>query len=317
MSYSSLDLGSLSLLIFVVIVSCCVGTLLSCWWMRSISPPTYQYCASCAHHLGVLSLDQAVITDGVVARPVQGHSGTFQRLGMQTNRPVMGLEVGHLETRPLSPTPADEVDSRNDAVKAKDNLKYNEVTRKNLKHCQVSPSSAEVLARRDTVQSFPAGYRMSRRTLVFPSQSQQSEDFVISTEGRGEGGKKSTATSLSNTIVGGEEEDMLDKETKQRQVVRRSISARKEKSKLGLLRRQEDAGLTSQSEDERGCAGFRLNRKPSRTVSQSGNKRSAIVAGFDNPGYVGTSDAIEAVSAPGYQNLPNIHFSPRTREGNA
>merc|ERR1712142_648913 len=132
-----------------------------------------------------------------------------------------------------------------------------------------------------------------------------------------EGKEYSTASSLANTIVGGEEEDLIGINTKQMQVVRRSISARKEKFKLILLRRQEDAGLTSQSEDERGGAGFRLNRKPSRTVSQSGNKRSAIVAGFDNPGYVGTSDAIEAVSAPGYQNLPNIHFSPRTREGNA
>lgn len=311
MPYSTLDFGNLSLLIFVIILSCCVSTLLSCWLMRSISPHTYQYCASCAHQLGVLSFTQTVITDGIVARPVQGHAGTSQRLGMQTTRPVMGLEVGHLQTRPLSPTPADEVESRNDELKAEDNIKYNEVMRKSSKHCQVSPESAEVISRKDTVQSFPVGYRMSRRTLVFPSQSEQSVDLILREK---EGKEYSTASSLANTIVGGEEENLIGKNTNQRQVVRRSINARKEKFKLILLRRQEDAGLTSQSEDKRGGAGFRQNSKPSRVANQVGKR--AVVDGFNNPGYDGTSDANKEMSGPGYQNLPSIHFSPRSREGN-
>ena len=162
------------------------------------------------------------------------------------------------------------------------------------------------MARKDTVQSFPVGYRMSRRTLVFPSQSEQSVDLILREK---EEKEYSTASSLANTIVGGEEENLKGINTKQRQVVRRSINARKEKFKLILLRRQEDAGLTSQSEDERGGAGFRQNSKPSRVANQVGKR--AVVDGFNNPGYDGTSDANKEMSGPGYQNLPNIHFSPR------
>jgi len=305
-----MDMGSLTLLVFVVIISCCIGTLLSWWWMRSISPPTYQYCASCAHQLGVLPPDQAVLTDGVVARPVQGQAGTFQRLGMKTARPGMGLEVGHLETRPL-PTPAEEVEEKNEDEKA---VKDNEVMRKGVKQYMISPGSAEVLARKNTVQSFPAEYRMSRRTLVFPSQSHNSSVLGLSTEGEVVEEKESSSVSSPHTIVGveaeeGEEETKIG-DTKQRQVVRRSVSARKEKSKLSLLRRQEDAGLTSQSEDERGGLARKI-RRHSRAASKAGSDKATVVNGFDNPGYVATSDTQEGVSGPGYQNLPNIHFSPR------
>jgi len=310
MSNPTLDMGSLSMLVFVVIISCCIGTLLSWWWMRSISPPTYQYCASCAHQLGVLPPDQAVLTDGVVARPVQGQAGTFQRLGMKTARPGMGLEVGHLETRPL-PTPAEEVEEKNEDEKVS---KDNEVKRKGVMQYMISPGSAEVMARKNTVQSFPAEYRMSRRTLVFPSQSHNSSVLGLSTEGEVVEEKKSSSVSSPHTIVGleaeEEEEGRKTGDTKQRQVVRRSISARKEKSKLSLLRRQEDAGLTSQSEDERGGLA-RHSRRHSRAASKAGSDKATVVAGFDNPGYVATSDTQEGVSGPGYQNLPNIHFSPR------
>ena len=311
MANSTMDMGSLSLLVFVVIISCCLGTLLAWWWMRSILPPTYQYCAACAHQLGVLPPDQAVVTDGVVARPVQGQAGTFQRLGMKTTRPGMGLEVGHLETRPLSPTPAEEVDEKSDKKKSS---KGNEMTRKDVKQYMISPGSAEVMARKNTVQSFPTEYRMSRRTLVFPSQSHNSSVLGLSTEGEVENHKKSSSGSSPYTVVDAEEDEVqVNKvgDIKQRQVVRRSVSARKEKSKLSLLRRQEDAGLTSQSEDERGCLALRQSRRHSRAASKAGSDKAVVVDGLDNPGYVATSDTQEGVSGPGYQNLPNIHFSPR------
>ena len=195
-----------------------------------------------------------MLTDGVVARPwlgcaqagqagqagAQAQAGTFQRLGMKTARPGVGLEAGHLETRPLSPVPGEE-EGRRDCVED------GGVKRRSVKQ-QMSPASAEVLARRDTVRDFGAGSRMSRRTLVFPTQSQHS----LSTGGGWKEGEKSSSfNSPSNTIEGAEEEEevsqgRIEKDIKQRQV-RRSVSARKEKSKLSLLRKQEEAGLTSQS----------------------------------------------------------------------
>jgi len=277
MSSSSLDLGSLSVLVLVVVMSCCVATLLSWWWMMSISPPTYQYCASCAQQLGVLPHAQAVL------QGLYGQAGTFQRLGMDTARPGMGLEVGHLETRPLSPVPGEEEEVEGRVC--------GDYRRESVKQ-HLSPASVEALARKKT-----AGYRISRRTLVFPSQS------LPSMQGGGEEEKSSI-----NTIVGADEEagDRSVKNTKQRQV-RRSVSARKEKSKLALLRRQEDAGLTSQSEDERGrVEGGRQSRRNKVAAS-----RAVVSVGCDNPGYVPTNSEAENMvptgpHPPRYQNLPNM-----------
>ena len=82
MSGTSLDLSSLSLLVLVVVISCCVATLLSWWWMRSMAPRTYQYCASCAHQLGVLPPEPcAVLTDGVLCSTSSGwDSGTGRNI---------------------------------------------------------------------------------------------------------------------------------------------------------------------------------------------------------------------------------------------
>jgi len=291
MSSSSLDLGSLSILVLVVVMSCCVATLLSWWWMMSISPPTYQYCSSCALQLGVLPHAQGVLTDGVVARPVQrlyGQAGTFQRLGMDSARPGMSLEVEHLETRPLSPVIGEEEEE----VKERNCVDYG---RESVQQ-HLSPASVEALARRNTGHSFPRGYRMSRRTLVFPSQSLPSMQ---------EGGEEEKSS--INTVVGADEEagnSRSDKNTKQRQV-RRSVSARKEKSKLALLRRQEDAGLTSQSEDERGRVEFGRRSRRNNIAAT----RAAVSLGCDNPGYVPTTSEAENSVPPGpprYQNLPNM-----------
>jgi len=277
MSSSSLDLGSLSVLVLVVVMSCCVATLLSWWWMMSISPPTYQYCASCAQQLGVLPHAQGIQVQGLY-----GQAGTFQRLGMDSARPGMGLEMGHLETRPLSPVPGEEEE-------VEGRVFGGDYRRESVKQ-HLSPASVEALARKKT-----AGYRMSRRTLVFPSQS------LPSIQG-GEEEKSSL-----NTIVGEDEEagDRSVKNTKQRQV-RRSVSARKEKSKLALLRRQEDAGLTSQSEDERGrLEGGRQSRR------NKAASRAVGSVGCDNPGYVPTNSETENMvptgpHPPRYQNLPSM-----------
>eukprot|EP00092_Neocalanus_flemingeri_P038620 GFUD01042050.1.p1 GENE.GFUD01042050.1~~GFUD01042050.1.p1 ORF type:complete len:394 (+),score=135.83 GFUD01042050.1:81-1262(+) len=276
---TSLDVGSLSLLVLVVIISCCLATLLSWCLVRSTSPRTFLYCSTCAQQLGVLPAQQAVLTDGVVARPwvefVQpgvgrcGDSATFQRLGMRTARPGMGLEVEQLETRPLSPVDCEDEDG--------EGVKDTAVER-NEKQQIFSPSSADVLARRDSVRSVALGSHMSRRTLVFPNMSQKSIDQSKQEAANLPHGptekileKSSSINSPSNTLIGAEtdqpeqsgEDVRLERgdQNMQQRKVRRSASARKEKSKYMLLRRQEEAGFTSQSEDERGEAGSRHSRR--------------------------------------------------------
>merc|ERR1719495_2904031 len=95
--------------------------------------------------------------------------------------------------------------------------------RKGVKQYMISPGSAEVLARKNTVQSFPAEYRMSRRTLVFPSQSHNSSVLGLSTEGEVVEEKESSSVSSPHTIVGveAEEGEEVTKigDTKQRQEV--------------------------------------------------------------------------------------------------
>eukprot|EP00092_Neocalanus_flemingeri_P038619 GFUD01042049.1.p1 GENE.GFUD01042049.1~~GFUD01042049.1.p1 ORF type:complete len:371 (+),score=120.27 GFUD01042049.1:81-1193(+) len=347
---TSLDVGSLSLLVLVVIISCCLATLLSWCWVRSTSPRTFLYCSTCAQQLGVLPAQQAVLTDGVVARPwvefVQpgggggqgvgrcGDSATFQRLGMRTARPGMGLEVEQLETRPLSPVDCEDEDG--EGVK-------DTAVEKNEKQQIFSPSSADVLARRDSVRSVALGSHMSRRTLVFPNMSQKSIDrSKQEAENLPHGPsekileKSSSINSPSNTLIGAEtdqpeqsgEDVRLERgeQNTQQRKVRRSVSARKEKSKYMLLRRQEEAGFTSQSEDERGEAGSRHCRRQYTGVvdgeavgaakEMDQHKVGQIdteAGGHSNYAFVNSEEIINPTSPrPGYENLPTTQFPPRT-----
>ena len=358
---TSLDLGSLSLLVLVVIISCCVATLLSWCWVRSTSPRTFLYCSTCAQQLGVGPVPQAVLTDGIVARPwvefVQpagggggqqgakfGDSATFQRLGMRTSRPGMGLELGQLETRPLSPVPCE----GEDIEEVTEEVKDGEVKR-NDKQQIFSPTSADVLARRDSVRSFALGSRMSRRTLVFPTPQSVAVSQQEKVNGPREVDQKileksSSLNSPSNTLIDAEtdqldlsaENTMLERiarDTRQRQV-RRSVSARKEKSKYTLLRRQEEAGFTSQSEDERGLAGLRHRRQYTGVVNsevvgaakEMYQENSAQVEGgargFTNPAFINSEESpspsplnqekVSASRSSVISPLPHLHQSPST-----
>ena len=83
-------------------------------------PRTYQYCTPCAGHLGVWPVARpwvevinnvqgpANMNRNLVTLPAPAQA-TFQRLGMQTGqRGIPGLEVSHLETKPLSPVDIEE-----------------------------------------------------------------------------------------------------------------------------------------------------------------------------------------------------------------
>ena len=124
-----------------------------------------------------------------------------------------------------------------------------------------SPGSEDVLARRESLPpSRQLGTsRTSRRTLVFPSPSP-------------DGAAQS----------GGPRQ------------VRRSVSARRAGSRYTAVLRQE-AGITSQSEDE---AGRREDRRPGP------GRRQQLRAGFDNPGFHSQGDT--PAPKPGYENVTEI-----------
>ena len=127
-----------------------------------------------------------------------------------------------------------------------------------------SPGSEDVLARRESLppSRHLATTRTSRRTLVFPSPSP---------DGAAQSGG-------------------------QRQV-RRSVSARRAGSRYTAVLRQE-AGITSQSEDEAG-RGRREDRRPGPV------RRQQLRAGFDNPGF--HSQGETPSPKPGYENVTEIH----------
>jgi len=364
---SLLDLPSLSLLVVVVLVSCILATLLSWCWVRSTSPRTFLYCSTCAQQMGVWTGPQAVITDGIGARPwvevAQGggalqnqlphghdHSGTFQRLGM---KPGTGLlKVEQLETRPLSPVPGE--------CETNENLVRNSQGKTSKLKQILSPTSADVLARKDSVRSRVLGSRMSRRTLEFPTQSQKS---LLSHNSKNKShtgpvkdslDKSSSLTSLPfdiDTDNNNHDDASANvqrvasgcNDTRQKQV-RRSVSARKEKSRYMVIKRQEEAGFTSQSEDDLGARKPRQARRHQtgsvdsealRVVRQQ--QADGAVGGYSNQAFVQTTDpsnerasVINSSSVPqelqqfssnvspvnpGYENLPSIQFPLSTTIG--
>ena len=104
-----------------------------------------------------------------------GNSATFQRLGMKTSqRGMPSLEVSHLETKPLSPVDIEE--NVEDDIQ-KEEVKSNKQREKFQRVKKVlSPASAEVLARRDSVRSKMGSQRMSRKTLQFLSPDMSNAD---------------------------------------------------------------------------------------------------------------------------------------------
>ena len=221
----------LAVVIVVVVLCCTVATGISFCFVRSRLPRRYLYCSACSSHVGLLPLYGEAQLE-VQPRPwveVLGHnvphnsnhltilqeSGTFQRLGMKsaqgtTEPDTAVLEVDQLQTRPMTNARPLELDPA-------------------LRNQIISPTSAEVFARRDTARS-KLSRMSSRRTLQFksPVEPEQSRLGVP-------------------------------------RQVRRSVSERMERS----CRRQEEGGVTSQSEDERGSGtsgASRASRASAQTV---------------------------------------------------
>ena len=127
----------------------------------------------------VINNDQGPVhmNRNLVTLPVQGrgagnlgNSATFQRLGMKTSqRGIPSLEVSHLETKPLSPFDIEEnIEDDNQKSELKKTRQGEETKFQRVKKV-LSPTSAEVLARRDSVRSKVGSQRLSRKTLKFQS----------------------------------------------------------------------------------------------------------------------------------------------------
>ena len=120
----------------------------------------------------VINNVQAPANMNLVTLPAQGqsnlgNSATFQRLGMKASeRGLPSLEVSHLETKPLSPVDVEE--NTQDDVKKKEMTNNGQSKFQRVKKV-LSPASAEVLARRDSVRAKLGSQRMSRKTLTFQS----------------------------------------------------------------------------------------------------------------------------------------------------
>jgi len=235
-------------------------------------------------------------------------SATFQRLGMKSSK--VGnpdLEVSHLETRPLSPVHLKENIRLNQENFDEDDSKRMSM-RKRLGSMKkiLSPASAEVLARRDTVRS---KNRMSRRTLQFLSPENE-------------------FSKLSEIAEPGIVDESRLSVPRQ---FRRSVQDRTENSRYSARRRsskeQEFEGMTSQSENERSAnrrkdSVIKSNRfirrsnfsaqEPNREANDQANNRNMYVTSFDNPAYESVSDISQSRVNP-QADRESVISPPRRR----
>jgi len=233
----------------------------------------------------VLKNDEDIhINNNEREKPLHGEeSATFLRLGMKSSKVGKpDLEVSHLETRPLSPVHLIEnIQSNQEDLDEDDNKRMGMRKRLGSMKKILSPASAEVLARRDTVRS---KNRMSRRTLQFMSPENE-------------------FSKLSEIAEPGMVDESRLSVPRQ---VRRSVQDRMENSRYSARRRsskeQEVEGMTSQSENERSASRrkdsvIKSNRFVRRTNFNAqepnrdqANNRNMNVTSFDNPAYESVSD---------------------------
>ena len=130
---------------------------------------------------GPVSMNRNLVTLPVQGRGAGnlGNSATFQRLGMNTSqRGIPSLDVSHLETKPLSPFDIEEniVEDDHQKTELKKTRQGEETKFQRVKKV-LSPTSAEVLARRDSVRSKVGSQRLSRKTLKFQSPNDMSNVY--------------------------------------------------------------------------------------------------------------------------------------------
>ena len=233
-----------------------------------------------------------------------GNSATFQRLGMKASqRGMPSLEVSHLETKPLSPVDIEEnVEDDFQKEEEKSNNKREKTKFQRVKKV-LSPASAEVLARRDSVRSKMGSQRMSRKTLQFLSPDMSNADpgnlLSIPQETRRSGrqrvelGNESVTWSRGSGAVSSRSED--------EEVARTVIKKPKDQNPRSVLvsnNVQSHFILCHFRGEKRDKNVQHLSHISEKTneVSVDVNQASALsydrnVQGFDNPGYESQSVA--------------------------
>jgi len=236
-------------------------------------------------------------------KPNRGEeSAIFQRLGMKSREDeIPDLEASHLITRPLSPVHLkDDIQVQSNQGDFCDDGKR---TRRRLGSMKkiLSPASAEVLARRDTVRS---KNRMSKRTLQFLSPENE-------------------FSKLSEIAEPGMVDESRLSVPRQ---VRRSVQERMESSRRRSSSKKEEEveGMTSQSEDERPATRrhdsvIKSNRFIRRSNVNANEINNGIVdkanngnlpaTSFDNPAYESVSD----ISRLNFQSDRESVISPPRR----
>merc|ERR1719414_893953 len=197
---------------------------------------------------------------------------------------IPDLEASHLITRPLSPVHLkDDIQVQSNQGDFCDDGKRSRRRMGSMKKI-LSPASAEVLARRDTVRS---KNRMSKRTLQFLSPENE-------------------FSKLSEFAEPGIVDESRLSVPRQ---VRRSVQDRTENFRYSARRKsskeQEFEGMTSQSENESSASRrkdsvIKSNRfirrsnfsaqEPNREANDQANNSNMYVTSFDNPAYESVSD---------------------------
>jgi len=288
----------LVLVISVVLISCVLATLVSICIIKSRQTRSYQYCTSCANQVGIYTgenvknvarpwvemVPQNVLKNGEDLnnnesdKPNRGdESAIFQRLGMKSREDeIPDLEASHLITRPLSPVHLkDDIQVQSNQEDFCDDGKRTRRRMGSMKKI-LSPASAEVLARRDTVRS---KNRMSKRTLQFLSpENEFSKLSEIAEPGMVDESRLSVPQQVS-----------------------RSVQERMDNSRRRSSSKKEVEEMTSQSEDERPAARrhdsvIKSNRFTRRSnvnahdIGDQVNKGNVPATSFDNPAYESVSD---------------------------
>jgi len=314
----------LVLVISVVLISCVLATLVSICIIKSRQTRSYQYCTSCANQVGIYTgenvenvarpwvemVPQNVLKNGEDLnnnesdKPNRGEeSAIFQRLGMKSKEDeIPDLEASHLITRPLSPVHLkDDIQVQSNQGDFCDDGKRSRRRMGSMKKI-LSPASAEVLARRDTVRS---KNRMSKRTLQFLSPENE-------------------FSKLSEIAEPGMVDESRLSVPRQ---VRRSAQERMENSRFSSRRssrNKEMEGVTSQSEDERPAARrqdsvIKSNRfirrsnvnaqEINKEIIDQANTGNVPAISFDNPAFESVSD----VSRLNFQSDRESVISPPRR----
>jgi len=303
---SYIDVGNLSLLVFVVILSCCLGTLLSWIWIRSVLPRSYHYCTSCASQMDLMGIfpkeeSSYQLVNNVPVRSLAVNSNSHQSHRNADEMPYESMKYTDVK-RTLNPNQNKilehdpvVIEESNKTDKVVEYVNQEVFSNKRPEHNLNSPASVEALARKNKTNYLapPLCPMSSKRTLLFPSRSFDSgnSDEAVTAKAEKDCVNNSPNSGISTVVEVDCKESHEDYNSeslllmkKSKQVRRKSISARKKKSTFLMPGWSKKEDFTSQSEEENI---LNKHKKPSSTRASSFGYSNLVVV---NEGFVSTTD---------------------------